>query len=213
MMMGNLSDTLVVDTARLAAWRQEDDYAYDRELVPNQKSVMEWIGDQINEFFDTIFGSDFYEVNASTIWIVIAVISLLAIGTFLLKRHPELFMRSGKGKQVEYEVTDDNIYGVDFNTEINKAMERKDYREVLRLVYLQTLRLLSDNHLLNWQPFKTPTQYTLEWKNADFQLMTRLFIRVRYGKFEASQEMVAQMFGYQKQVSYVISHEEKGGGQ
>lgn len=210
-MMGNLSDTLVVDTARLAAWRLDGEYAYDRELVPHQKSVMEWIGEQIEQFMITIFGSNFYSDNASTIWIIVAVVAFLAIGFFLLKRHPELFVRSGKGKQVEYDVTDDNIYGVDFDKEIEKAMKRNDFREVLRLVYLQTLRLLSDNHLLDWQPFKTPTQYTLEWRNADFQLMTHLFIRVRYGKFEASQNMVAQMREYQKQVSNVIRNEEKGG--
>lgn len=210
-MMGNLSDTLVVDTARLAAWRQDGEFAYDRELVPHQKSVMEWIGEQLEQFMITIFGSNFYSDNASTIWIIVAVISFLAIGFFLLKRHPELFVRSDKGKQVEYDVTDDNIYGVDFNKEIEKAMNRYDFREVLRLVYLQTLRLLSDNHLLDWQPFKTPTQYTLEWRNADFQLMTHLFIRVRYGKFEASQKMVAQMREYQKRVSNVIRNEEKGG--
>lgn len=210
-MMGNLSDTLVMDTARLAAWRLDGEYAYDRELVPQQKSVMEWIGEQIEQFMITIFGSNFYSDNASTIWIIVAVVTFLAIGFFLLKRHPELFVRSGKGKQVEYDVTDDNIYGVDFDKEIEKAMKRNDFREVLRLVYLQTLRLLSDNHLLDWQPFKTPTQYTLEWRNADFQLMTHLFIRVRYGKFEASQNMVAQMRKYQKQVSNVIRNEEKGG--
>lgn len=210
-MMGNLSDTLVVDTARLAAWRLDGEYAYDRELVPHQKSVMEWIGEQIEQFMITIFGSNFYSDNASTIWIIVAVVAFLAIGFFLLKRHPELFVRSGKGKQVEYDVTDDNIYGVDFDKEIEKAMKRNDFCEVLRLVYLQTLRLLSDNHLLDWQPFKTPTQYTLEWRNADFQLMTHLFIRVRYGKFEASQNMVAQMRKYQKQVSNVIRNEEKGG--
>ena len=33
------SDTLVLDTARLRVWQQDDDYAYSRELVPAQKKI------------------------------------------------------------------------------------------------------------------------------------------------------------------------------
>lgn len=213
-MINSYADTLIVDSARLAAWRQDDDYAYERELVPSQKSLSEWILNQVERFFESVFGCNFYHVHASTIWVVVAVGAFLAIGYFLFKRHPELFVRSGVGKSVQYEVTDDTIYGVDFHIEIDKAMERKDYREVLRLMYLQTLRILSDNHLLDWQPFKTPTQYVYEWRNLDFRKMTNLFIRIRYGNFEASYEMTVQMSSYQKAVKNSIldkKHVEKEG--
>lgn len=203
-MINSYADTLIVDSARLAAWRQDDDYAYERELVPSQKSLSEWILNQVERFFDTVFGSNFYHVHASAIWIAVAVVAFLAIGYFLFKRHPELFVRSGGEKSVQYEVTDDTIYGVDFQIEIDKAMERKDYREALRLMYLQTLRILSDNHLLDWQPFKTPTQYVYEWRNLDFRKMTNLFIRIRYGNFDASYEMTVQMSNYQKAVKNSI---------
>lgn len=199
-MIKSYADTLIVDSARLAAWRQDDDYAYERELVPSQKSLSEWILGQIERFMETVFGSSFYHVHASTIWITVAVVAFLAIGYFLFRHHPELFIRSNKIPPVRYEITDDNIYGVDFQIEIDKAMERKDYREVLRLIYLQTLRMLSDNHLLDWQPFKTPTQYVYEWRNADFKQMTNLFIRIRYGNFEASYAMTVQMGSLQKAV-------------
>ena len=43
------SDTLVLDTARLRVWQQEDDYAYSRELVPAQKSLMDWLGEQFDQ--------------------------------------------------------------------------------------------------------------------------------------------------------------------
>ena len=43
------SDTLVLDTARLRVWQQDDDYAYSRELVPAQKSLMDWLGEQFDQ--------------------------------------------------------------------------------------------------------------------------------------------------------------------
>ena len=64
--------------------------------------------------------------------------------------------RSGRQAPLEYEVTEDTIYGVDFEREIARAMERKDYREAMRFTYLQTLKMLSDHQLIDWQPFKTP---------------------------------------------------------
>ena len=210
-MINHLSDTLVVDSAKLSVWRMDDDYDYSRELVPTQFSLMKWLGNQFDDFMDSIFGSGFYHAHASTIWIVVAVVSFVVIGIFLVKRHPELFLRSGKFNPMAYDVTEDTIYGVDFVAEIEKAMARNDYREALRLTYLQTLKILSDNHLVDWQPFKTPTRYTLEWRNEAFRQMTNCFIRVRYGNFGASLDMVKQMQNYQKTIREAVSQAEKGG--
>lgn len=210
-MINRLSDTLVVDSARLSVWRQDNDYDYGRELVPSQFSLMDWSQSQIQHFLELIFGNDFYLAHASTIWIMVVIFLVICIGIFLLKRYPALFSRSGKIAPMSYDVTEDTIYGVDFETEIEKAMARQDYREALRLIYLQTLKALSDLHLVDWQPFKTPTQYSIEWKNNVFRQMTNCFIRVRYGNFEASLDMVKLMQNYKKTMMDAINQEEEGG--
>lgn len=204
-MLTNPSDTLVLDTARLQVWRQDGDYDYSRELVPSQTSLMEWLSRQFSKVMRSIFGSDFYQEYGDAMWILIGLIAVLAIFLFLFYKHPELFGRSGKVKQADYEVTEDTIYGVDFQQEIEKAMARKDYREVLRLTYLQTLKTLSDNHRIEWQAFKTPTQYTYEFRQADFRKMTNLFVRVRYGGFEATEAMIEEIHSYQQSVDNSIT--------
>lgn len=73
---------------------------------------------------------------------------------------------------MNYSVHEDTIYGVDFDFEIKRAMERKDYRESIRLLYLQTLKLLSDEGRIDWQPYKTPTEYIYEVKQ---EALRRLF--------------------------------------
>ena len=70
-------------------------------------------------------------------------------------------MRSPKNK-LPYEVGEDTIYGVDFSGGIADALSRSDYREAVRLLYLQTLKRLSDEKRIDWQPYKTPTQYINE---------------------------------------------------
>lgn len=203
-MLTNPSDTLVLDTARLQVWRQ-DDYDYSRELVPSQTSLLEWLGHQFDRLMRSIFGGDFYQEYGNVLWMLIGLVAILAIFLFLFYKHPELFGRSGKIAQADYEVTEDTIYGVDFDREIEAAIARKDYREVLRLTYLQTLKTLSDNHLVEWQAFKTPTQYTYEYRQADFRKMTNLFIRVRYGGFEATETMVEEIHNYQQSVDNSIT--------
>ena len=210
-MFSNPSDTLVIDTARLQVWRRDDDYAYGRELVPSQDSLMDWVAKRLNEFFENIFGSNFYQDHHDTLWICIGLAALGAVLAFLLWKHPELFSRSGRRKPMEYEVTEDTIYGVDFPSEIEKALENENFREALRLMYLQTLKSLSDYHHIEWPRFKPPTQYTFEFRQADFKRMTSLFVRVRYGGFGADKDMIRDMHNLQASVDNFVKNSGRDG--
>ena len=84
-----------------------------------------------------------------------------------------------------YAVEEDTIYGVDFARGIADALSRSDYREAVRLLYLQTLKQLSDEKRIDWQLYKTPTQYVYEVRMPAFRQLTNHFLRVRYGNFEA----------------------------
>lgn len=210
-MFSNPSDTLVIDTARLQVWRRDDDYAYGRELVPSQDSLMDWVAKRLNEFFENIFGSNFYQDHHDTLWICIGLAALGAVLAFLLWKHPELFARSGRRKPMEYEVTEDTIYGIDFPSEIEKALQNENFREALRLMYLQTLKFLSDYHQIEWQPFKTPTQYLFEFRQADFKRMTSLFVRVRYGGFDADKDMIRDMHNLQASVDNFVKNSGRAG--
>lgn len=206
------TDTLMVDTARLHVWLQDADYGYDRELMSYHKSLTEWLTEQIDNFLRNIFGSDFYQTYGDDLWIVLGLVVLLVVSLFAVLRYRGVFGGSGR-QDMEYEVTADTIYGVDFDQAIAQAWARKDYRDTLRLLYLQTLKQLSDHHHIQWQPFKTPTQYAYEYPNADFRKMTNLFIRVRYGNFEATELMVNEMRSYQRCVDNEQKlPSEKGGG-
>ena len=59
-------------------------------------------------------------------------------------------MRSHKNS-LPYTVEEDTIYGVDFPKGIDEALSRRDYREAIRLLYLQTLKQLSDAERIDWQ--------------------------------------------------------------
>lgn len=210
-MFASPSDTLVIDTAKLSVWRQDGDYDYGRELVPHQDTFGEWLQKVWSEFFDSTIRRVFGQ-NSEWLWVVLGIIIILLLLWIFFVVRPGLFMRSDKKvDSLDYDVTEDTIYGIDFPTEIEKAISRHDFREALRLMYLQTLKWLSDHQLIDWQTFKTPTQYTKEWHNDDFLKLTRLFVMVRYGGFEATEEMIAEMRVRQETIRNVLLQEGKGG--
>jgi hypothetical protein len=97
-------------------------------------------------------------------------------------------------------VGEDTIYGVDFALKIASSLSRHDYREAIRLLYLQTLKQLSDEKRIDWQLYKTPTQYIYEVRMPAFQRLTHHFLRVRYGNFEATEELFQTMLSLQGEV-------------
>lgn len=180
------ADTLVCDTAQIAAWQRDEAYNYGRELLAPQDTLMEWLGMKFNELLFTIFGRSAWVVFNRPVLITLGVLLLVVIVWFLYKNRPELF--SWKRKTViDYELEEETIYGIDFDAEIQQALRQGNYWLAVRYTYLKVLRHLSDEGRIDWQPSKTPTQYVYEVKSPPFRELTSHFLRVRYGNFEATQ--------------------------
>ena len=151
-------------------------------------------------FMDSL--ADFF---ASLPWIVYAVIGiiLLALLVWWLIRNGFLdfrFRHTVKGTATE----GDDIYDIDYDQETKNALLAGDYATLVRLIYLRTLRTLDEEGRIAWRIYKTPTEYASELCQPAFAAMTRHFLRVRYGRFDASEALYEEMRALQAEV-------EKGG--
>ena len=191
-------DSLQLDSTQLAVFQQDPRFNYDRELVGGSQSFLEWLAqvirDWLGETFNVLMSNDavYYSL------IVIGCLVLALIGWLLWKNNPKLFRHNADDEGLGYETLEDTIYGVDFDAEIREAVGRKDYRQAVRLVYLQTLKHLSDTGRIDWQPSKTPMQYMRQVDDSGFHELSRHFIRVRYGNFEATEQLFQRMRELQK---------------
>lgn len=194
-----MSDTLTIDSAQIAQWQAQQDFDYNRELVGGGMTFTEWMMTQIKELLRDLFGQAW---NSDYTWWVLAVIGAVVVGIvvwYVWRFHPGLFKRR-KDEQT-YEETEDTIYGVDFDSTISQALGREDYREAIRMVYLRTLKTLSDSQQIDWQPFKTPSQYVRELSDsAAFRMLTAHFLRVRYGNFAATRQLYDEVEQLGKEV-------------
>ncbi|MBO0936547.1 DUF4129 domain-containing protein [Fibrella sp. HMF5335] len=103
-----------------------------------------------------------------------------------------LFPNRSKEQGLGYETLDENIHDINFTDRINEAIEGRSYRLAVRLLYLQTLKRLTDNGLIHWQVNKTNRQYAHELTgNAlrpGFDRLTTQFEYVWYGDFPVDED-------------------------
>ena len=194
-----MKDTLVIDSAQIAQWQTQQDFDYSRELAGGGMTFTEWMMAQINELLRDLFGQAW---RSDYTWWGLAIAGAVVVGIgvwYVWRFHPGLFMRQ-RDEQV-YEEMEDTIYGIDFDAIISQALGREDYREAIRMIYLRTLKALSDSQQIDWQPFKTPSQYVREFDAAAFRTLTSHFLRVRYGYFEATRQLCDEVEQLGKEVT------------
>lgn len=182
-----MTDTLSVDTLRIAEWRTKPEFDYTVEFKGSSFSLWDWFTDKFNQIMQDLFGDLSLGYTGEIIWYVLGFGAIVAIIVYTLYRHPELLRwRSKKNAENDgYIVEEDNIYGIDFPSTIDQALKVGNYREAVRLVYLQTLHHLSDAGKIDWQPAKTPSQYLNEYNGRPFHHLTTTFVRIRYGGYDA----------------------------
>lgn len=81
----------------------------------------------------------------------------------------------------------EDVHKMDFDMLIGNALKNKDYRLVVRFMYLKNLKKLTDNGIINWNINKTNYSYLQEIKDNDlrskFLDTTFIFDYVWYGEF------------------------------
>ena len=85
----------------------------------------------------------------------------------------------------------EDIFSIDYEKELKIAIQTKNYRQAVRLYYLQTLSLLSKKGHIQFKQDRTNAEYLFQLYNKDsyqpFRSLTRSFEYTCYGKFELSE--------------------------
>jgi hypothetical protein len=139
-------------------------------------------------------------LGAGIALLVYAIIKSIGIDPIQLLR--------GDSKKVEmiYSESEEDIHGIDFDAEIEKAIAQNNFRLAVRLLYLRCLKQLNDSQLIQWQLDKTNSAYINELADPEqkktFSLITRQFEYVWYGNFAIDKQAfvnIAQLFQNFKQ--------------
>ena len=192
--LNSLANTkpLVFDTASVVTrnidvktYIQQPEFQYDDIAMPREN-----LWDKFWKWFWKIVDDIFYTKAGSVIlnWVIGA--TAVAIITFFVLQltgmnQNGLFAKDGSAS-LNYAIEVDDIHGIDFNAAIDAAAVKQNYRLAVRLLYLQTLKLLADNALIDWRINKTNAAYVQELKDHQVQLqflqLTNYFDKAWYGE-------------------------------
>lgn len=190
-----MSDTLSVDTSRVAAWLNSGNYDYAHQLARPERNwwqeLMEWLNEHLFEW-----QTKFENWTPTEVAGLLLGLLLLCIALYWLWRNRYRWTGrfSAPVRPVDYTISDDNIYGIDFDEALSQALRDENYAEALRIIYLRHLRRLSDAGKIEWKPQCTPDTYVYELPPGSdrdaLRQLTGEYVRVRFGHYPATREQV-----------------------
>lgn len=201
------ADTLIYDSVKIAEYQADKRFDYNSQLATPEINLAEIIFRWLSRFFSRFVDNEVADTVTYWFLIIFFVVVVALVAFFIYKKRPELFTREKK-KPVRYAVEEETIYGIDFDKELSAALSAGDYRSAIRILYLQTLRFLSDKEYIDWQIYKAPAEYIYELKpvalKTPFRTFTNHFLQVRYGNYKAT----SQLFDTMKSLQGELRKEE-----
>ena len=133
------------------------------------------------------------------LWIIVLSGFLGAVTWYLQSSNVFLFRKRSR-KISDEEAMDadtEDIFAVNYTTQIRGAEEAQNYRLAIRLQYLQTLKELAERKLIEYKYGVTNYDYVIALSGSEyageFRRLTRNFEYTWYGHFEPSAELYAMM--------------------
>ncbi|MFL5742061.1 MAG: DUF4129 domain-containing protein [Flavisolibacter sp.] len=134
----------------------------------------------------------------SLLWFLIIAGLVAVVVWYLASSNIHLFRRPSTVIVSEEEgLSSEDIFELDYEKEIHKAISSGNFRLAIRLLYLSTLKQLETSGLIEFKPEKTNQDYIRELSGGnyykDFFRLTRDFEYVWYGQFPLSAESFARV--------------------
>lgn len=171
--------------AKLETYKADENFQYERiEQEPINFWNKLWF--RFLRFLRSFISLEKESTYSEYISYAIALgITIFVILKLLKIEFTGLFGKQASSYPVPYDTFQENIHEMNFEEMIEEAIQQKDYRRAVRLYYLQSLKVLTDNTLINWSPGKTNRSYLYEIQNLqvrrEFEKVTSLFEYVWYG--------------------------------
>jgi hypothetical protein len=145
---------------RINAYKADKTFQYVEE-TQGPKSDWTRFWDWIMEKLRHLLGIGTSGIGYFKIVIAVGILLIFVFIMWRLNRGALLARRNTEGAMA-YKVGQEDIQGIGFDQEIQKAIQSKNFRMAVRLLYLQALKNLADRGLIVWRANKTNAAYLNE---------------------------------------------------
>jgi len=180
---GGISDTLkfrrLPDTT-IKALREDKAFWYANETFKKKEKKKERVSFTTHPFFQTI------------LWLIIIGGFVTFLILYLYNSNAALFRKSGSIADEEMEAEASDIFTINYQKEIDKAVGMNNYRLAVRLMFLRLLRNLSDKNIIQYKQDSTNWDYMMQLHSTGmspgFSRLARNYEYSWYGQFEIDKE-------------------------
>lgn len=181
------------DAQNLGELKSDPDLNY-KETPTVAESLWDRLLLLVRQFFDSLFRNAIttdwgrlFSYLLGTALMVVLIMMILKVNAF------KVFYRGEGTGGIPYQVLDENIHEMDFDSLIEDATARHDYRKGIRLLFLKGLKMLADKDFIHWEHGKTNHDYLSELTKEDlrtgFNELNFYFVYAWYGNFSINREM------------------------
>jgi hypothetical protein len=153
---------------KIKVFKNDRHFQYDKIMEPPRswlQRLQDWILGRIARLFSNKGAANAFN------WFIV-ILSVFIILFFIIKltgmTGTGLFGKKNKGENLPYHTGEENIHTIHFEEAIRQAIERRNFRLAVRLLYLQSLKELADKGLINWQVNKTNIAYVRELQGTNY---------------------------------------------
>ncbi|WP_236264199.1 hypothetical protein [Dysgonomonas sp. Marseille-P4677] len=199
----------IPDKEKIEEYKKDSRFEYKRI----EKDPSLW--DKIKAWFFNLFGNLFEAFARSGMPGMIVLIIIVTLICLAILKFFGVDYRKVLGRKTidtpEIDIYTENVHAMDFDSLIANAMKNKDYRLVIRFLYLRNLKLLSDKEIIEWKANKTNYSYQHEIKDAavrsKFLENTLIFDYVWYGEFTPDEGSFSGMYTRMDDFSKMLTNE------
>lgn len=156
------------DHAAIEKYRSQAEFEYET-AAPEQLDLFSLIMHKLGKLFRQLFSAE-QEVTIYRVLVyALMIVSVLLIVLNLLGIDVRRLFVTTPQAIVSNVSEEENIREMNLDDLIAQAFSAGLWRLAIRFQYLKTLRLLTDNELIRWQPGKTNMDYYYELKNRNAQ--------------------------------------------
>jgi hypothetical protein len=195
--MHGTNDSLVINerdfsAAELEELKKEIHYQFQKPPTFGQtlwEQILRWIA----EFFGSLWNVS-TDTNWGKLFTYLMTLAVVVLVIFvMLKLNAYKIFYSGQGVPMKYSEVDEDIHQIDFEREIQLAIKEQNYRRGIRLLFLFSLKKLSDKQHIVWEQGKTNHEYVNELRVPElkepFSQLSYYFDYAWYGNFDVNRDL------------------------
>lgn len=178
-------------TEKLTTYKKDPAFNYIEKTVPSSwwQRFKHWLYDKLGNLLinrKSSLAVKWFVILLGASALIFLVYKLLGMNIM------HIFERQSRSDRTQLMDPADNIHAIDFDAALQQAIESNNFKSAIRLLYLKSLKELTDKQYIDWQPGKTNQTYIQELREkpfqANFALLTNQFEYTWYGDFNVQKQ-------------------------